>query len=224
MTTTHQTQINIETLGIMRYAHALAIMNKIHEAVARGSADETILVVEHPPVVTMGKRNLQDDLLLTPEHLAQHGVDFALIDRGGSATIHEPGQAVVYPIVRLHPTFLTVRRLVWILEESMIRLAAEFDVEAKRDPINPGIYVGSNKLGALGIRVQNRVSRHGLAMNISNSLDTFRHIVPCGLHTRGVTSLSRELQNSSKNLGREDTLSCGMRLAKIIINLISASH
>lgn len=206
--------MHIEHLGLMRYAVALELMETRHREVADGAAEEVLFVVEHPPVVTMGKRNLTQDLLLSAEELARHGVDFHHIDRGGSATVHEPGQVVLYPIVRVDPLHLTVRKLVWILEEAMIRLAADHRVTAARDPINPGVYVGTNKLGAVGIRIEQRVSRHGLALNLANTLETFRWIVPCGLHTRGVTSLERETKTFL------DVRATGLALAELIRQLI----
>jgi lipoate-protein ligase B len=101
--------------------------------------------------------------------------------------------------MRVEAARFSVRRFVWILEEAMIRVAAFYGVEAARDSINAGIWVGKNKLGAVGIRVSERVSKHGLAFNVNNDLSTFEYIVPCGLRERGVTSLKRELACLGKN-------------------------
>jgi lipoate-protein ligase B len=174
----------------MKYDESLAFMEELHGAISSSSShEEALLLVEHPPVVTMGLRERSTDLVTPQEALASRGVHFQKIDRGGSVTVHEPGQLVLYPLVRVDARRLTVRRLVWALEEIMIMECARWGVEAARDEINPGVWVGPNKVGAVGVRVQNHVSKHGLALNITNSLQTFSHVVPCGIHGRGVTSL-----------------------------------
>lgn len=185
-------------LGLMRYRDALRQMDELHsKIVAEPNSEERLLFVEHPAVVTMGNRERDSDMLFSGEALKARGVDFEKIDRGGSVTVHEPGQIVVYPLVRIDARRRTVKSFVWSLEEAMIRTAASFGVEAARDPINPGIWCGPNKLGALGIRVANHVSKHGLAFNVTNSLATFDLVVPCGIRGRGVTSLQRELSKKS---------------------------
>jgi lipoyl(octanoyl) transferase len=190
--------MRILKFGIEPYLVAMRAMMQAHSNVC-GGGEEVLIVTEHFPVVTMGNREIVGDLVSSPELLATLGVEFVQTDRGGSVTVHEPGQAVVYPIVRLDSAQLSVKRFVWILEEAMIRVASRFGVEALRNPCNAGVWVGNNKIGAIGIRISNHVSRHGLAFNVNNSLDTFRHVVPCGLRERGVTSLERELSKGLKN-------------------------
>lgn len=186
--------MKVRQLGLMKYQSALELMDQLHKEVAENAgADEQILVVEHPSVVTMGLRDRSSDMKTTEAELLRRGVDFHHIDRGGSVTIHEPGQLVIYPIVRVHSRDLTVRRLVWALEEVMIQECARWGLTAQRDAINPGVWLGSNKVGALGVRVAQHVSKHGLALNVCNSLDTFSHIIPCGIQGRGVTSLRAAL-------------------------------
>lgn len=181
----------VRQLGLRRYSEALALMEELHSSIVSDpSAAETILVVEHPPVVTMGLRERSPDLITPESLLKESGVDFQKIDRGGSVTVHEPGQLVLYPLVRVDARLLTVRRLVWALEEAMILECARWGLSAARDDINPGVWIGKNKVGAVGVRVSNHVSKHGLALNVSNSLQTFSHIVPCGIHGRGVTSIA----------------------------------
>jgi lipoate-protein ligase B len=207
----------VRQLGLQRYSEALALMEELHSSiVSDASAAETILVVEHPPVVTMGLRERSPDLI-TPESLLKgSGVDFQRIDRGGSVTVHEPGQLVLYPLVRVDARHLTVRRLVWALEESMILECARWGLSAARDDINPGVWIGKNKVGAVGVRVSNHVSKHGLALNVSNSLQTFSHIVPCGIHGRGVTSIAQtQAGGLNENLPR-----IGERMAADLMNLL----
>ena len=178
--------------GCVSYDEAYQKMQEVHSGVVRKTHSPCLIVVQHPPVVTMGNRNLTEDLLLSPEAIKARGVDYQLVERGGSATVHELGQQVIYPIVPVQPKGLTVRKLVCLLEQSMIDTCKEFGVEAARDKINPGVWVGMNKVGALGIRVKDKVSFHGIALNLVNTLETFALIVPCGLRERGVTSLFNE--------------------------------
>lgn len=209
--------MQVRQLGLIRYSDALSVMDELHAAlVADSTHEETILIVEHPSVVTMGQRERTLDLK-TPEHLlSASGVDFQRIDRGGSVTVHEPGQLVLYPLVRVDARALTVRRLVWALEEIMILECARWGLLASRDEINPGVWIGQNKVGAVGVRVSHHVSKHGLALNINNSLQTFSHIVPCGIHGRGVTSLSQ----SSDTPEKENLPHIGERMAADFIRIL----
>lgn len=205
--------MQILELGLKDYSETLDIMNKIHSDVSAAKSADTLIVVEHPPTVTMGNRERYEDMHIPPEELKFKGVKFVKVDRGGSVTIHEPGQIVIYPILSLKN--LSVKKYVCALEEAMILTCKHYGVIATRDPINPGVWVGENKIGALGIRVANRVSKHGLAFNIDNSLETFGTIVPCGLHGRGVTSLQRE---SDKNLDHLEVESYIVNITKELLN------
>lgn len=195
-------------------------MDELHlEVVSNPTHPGYILIVEHPLVVTMGNRNTAADMLQPAESLAKLGIEFAKIDRGGSVTVHEPGQIVIYPVLRLDTVNLTVKRFVWILEEAMIQFCKQFNVVAVRDPENPGVWVGQNKIGALGIRIKSFVSKHGLAFNHSNSLSTFRVITPCGIRNRGVTTLQNEV--SSQNLSAFPPFSiASRRLAELLNDLL----
>lgn len=186
--------MEIKYLNILPYAQALELMEKIHsEMVADETKEGVILVVQHPPTVTMGNRNLLEDMIVPPDQLKFKGVAYHKIDRGGSVTVHEPGQVVIYPIFSMLKYGHTVRSYVCALEQAMIDTCAHYGVKAARDSINPGVWVGENKIGAVGIRILNKVTKHGLAFNVKNSLETFQTIVPCGLRGRGVTSLEREV-------------------------------
>ena len=193
--------MQVRQLGLMKYKDALAVMEEAHRVVASDpSAEEILFIVEHPPVVTMGLRERGLDMVTPEALLAARGVDFEKIDRGGSVTVHEPGQLVMYPLVRVDARRLTVRRLVWALEDIMIRECARWGIVAARDDINPGVWVGRSKIGAVGVRVAEHVSKHGLALNICNSLNTFSHIVPCGIQGRGVTSVHHTLGSSAPEM------------------------
>lgn len=196
--------MEIKFLGLVPYGQALELMEKLHEEVANNPSHKgTLLVLQHPPTVTMGKRELLGDMKIPPEELKFKGVAYHKIDRGGSVTVHEPGQIVIYPIINLESYHHTVRSFVCAIEQSMIDTCQEFGISANRDEINPGVWVGQNKIGAVGIRISKKVSKHGLAMNINNTLATFDFIIPCGLKGRGVTSLFSELKHK-ENINRDD--------------------
>lgn len=189
--------MHIRYLGLLPYGDALGIMESIHsEITANPKSKGVILVVQHPPTVTMGKRELLDDMLIPPDQLKYKGVAYYKIDRGGSVTVHEPGQIVIYPIFHMEQQKQTVRSYVNLLEEAMIETAAYFGVEVKRDEMNPGVWVGKNKIGAVGIRILNKVTKHGIAFNVNNSLETFSNIVPCGLRGRGVINLEMAIREN----------------------------
>jgi lipoyl(octanoyl) transferase len=191
----------VNPLGQMPYRDALSVMEECHAIVSKDPTHKGFLLcVEHPRTITMGLRDLGDDLLVSPEALAHQGIHFEKIDRGGSVTAHEPGQAVVYPIIRLTSYGLTPKAYIFFLEETVIRFCALYGVKAQRDEINPGVYVGSHKVAALGVRFKDRVTKHGLAFNLTNDLHTFRTIIPCGIKSRGVTTLEREIKGEEKVL------------------------
>ncbi len=188
--------MQIRYLGLLPYSDALGMMESIHSELVNNPTQEgAILVVQHPPTVTMGKRELYEDMLVPQEQLKFKGVAFHKIDRGGSVTVHEPGQIVVYPIFHIQTYQQTVRSYVHLLEEAMIETAALYGVKIQRDEINPGVWVGQNKIGAIGIRIKDKVTKHGIAFNVINSLETFANIVPCGLHGRGVTNLQMAIRD-----------------------------
>lgn len=183
--------IESENLGLVKYQNALDMMNKRHaEIVSNPATSEVILVCQHPPVVTMGMRPQEQEMLISPANLQQMKIDYAKIDRGGSVTVHELGQCVIYPLLHLKRRELSVRKFVWLLEEAMIKTCNHFHVDASRDPKYPGVWVKGQKIGAVGVRIKDHVSKHGIAFNVNNSLNTFQHIVPCGIQNRSVTRLS----------------------------------
>jgi len=193
----------VEDLGRMAYAPAHALQQERLSAVlaARESGSPVggfLLLVEHdPPVITVSRRpSASANLVATPEILARAGVVVEETDRGGDITYHGPGQLVVYPVLDLNALGLNLHTYIRLLEESAIRVCAEFGVGARRDPGATGVWVGEGtgaKVCAIGVRVRRWVSLHGLALNVTTDLDHFGLIVPCGLQGRSVTSLEREL-------------------------------
>ncbi len=153
---------------------------------------DIFLITEHPPVFTLGKRGGRGNLTVDEQFVKSRGVGIVQTERGGDITYHGPGQIVVYPIVLLRGSALSVKTYVDMLEEVMIRCAADSGISAGRDGRNRGIWVGNNKIGSIGIRVRHGVTFHGLALNVTLDFEHFSWIQPCGLSGVGVTSIERE--------------------------------
>jgi lipoyl(octanoyl) transferase len=178
-------------LGLRSYREVWELQHRLHEAVCQGSEPNTWVVVEHSPVVTMGRQAKRENVLFSPGELARRGVDFIAIERGGDVTYHGPGQLVVYPILKLE-RFREVVPLVRSLEGAVIDACARFGVAAERWSSHAGVWVGRNQICAIGLAIQRMASFHGLALNVSTELEYDRLITPCGLRDRGITSLSAE--------------------------------
>jgi lipoyl(octanoyl) transferase len=179
-------------LGVRPYREVWELQRRLHAAVREGREADTWIVVEHEPVITLGRQAKRENLLLSTEELAGRGVDVVEIERGGDVTYHGPGQLVVYPIRRLE-RFREVVPLVRSLEGAVIDCCAGFGVAGERWSDHAGVWVGRNQICAIGLAVQRMVSMHGIALNVSTSLDYDRLINPCGLRDRGITSLSAEI-------------------------------
>ncbi|HSN16076.1 MAG TPA: lipoyl(octanoyl) transferase LipB [Anaeromyxobacteraceae bacterium] len=191
--------LEIRRLGRVGYAAGLAIMNQAAERLRSGdpAEPERLLLLEHPPVVTIGRAGGR--LLASAGWLAAHGVGLHEVDRGGGATWHGPGQVVGYPVVDLRDR-PDVRRFVRDLEEAMIRTCADLGVAAGRHPLHHGAWVGPRKIGAVGVRVDGWITSHGFALNVDPDLSHFGAIVPCGIDdpALGVTSLAAELARAGR--------------------------
>jgi len=178
-------------LGTVPYPDALILQHKLVEAVSRGTISGAVLLLEHPPVFTLGQRGGLENLRVPPAFLEQSGISVIQAERGGNITFHGPGQLVVYPVIDLKPAGLSVAGYVEALEEVMIRTAADWHISACRNPSGRGVWVGAAKLGSIGIRVRRTVSFHGLALNVSVSLTPFDWINPCGLEGVCMTSMAQ---------------------------------
>lgn len=176
-------------LGRMTYQNALAIQEDRLERVVAGTGPETLILVEHEPILTLGANFHPENLLLSSEQYAQRGIDIETTGRGGDVTYHGPGQLVAYPIFR---TGTDLHRWLRDLEEVVIRAVAHWGVEGFRFPPNTGVWTTGGKICALGIKVRRWVSMHGIALNCDLDLAPFGLIVPCGIQGHGVTSLSQE--------------------------------
>jgi lipoate-protein ligase B len=174
--------------GRLSYADGLTLQKQtVLRRVAKEIPD-TLILVEHPPVITMGKMSKEEHVLARRE-----GVEVVRTPRGGDVTYHGPGQIVGYPIVDLTAINLDLKRYLERLEEVMIRAAAAYGVSAGRQPGMTGAWVGDRKIGAIGVRVEKWVTSHGFALNANTDLRGFDLIIPCGLRGKGVTSIAREI-------------------------------
>ncbi len=170
----------------------LELQRKVHDEVARGERGDTWIVVEHDPVVTLGRNAKRTNVLVSETLLAERGIDLVEVERGGDVTYHGPGQLVVYPIVRL-ARFREVVPMVSAIERAVVAMLAGFGIEAGGRREHRGVYVGDAAICAVGIAVKRMVSLHGLALNVSTVLDYDRVITPCGTPEFGITSMEREL-------------------------------
>ncbi|MBI9103169.1 MAG: lipoyl(octanoyl) transferase LipB [Spirochaetales bacterium] len=187
--------VNIVDLGKMEYGKALEIQEKTVPRVLAREIDNTLFMVEHPPVITLGRRAKREHILLSDEELAKEGVELFDISRGGDVTYHGPGQLVAYPILRLDEFGKDLHLYVTMLEETIINLLKKvYDLEpATETGKYTGVYMDSRKITAIGIAVRKWVSYHGIAFNVKTNLKHFDWIIPCGLADRTVTSLEREI-------------------------------
>ena len=192
-------------LGRRPYREVWALQRELHAAVAAGAAPDTWIVVEHEPVITLGRSAKPENLLLGAEALAARGVDVVAIERGGDVTYHGPGQVVVYPIRRL-PRFREVAPLVSALERAVVATLATFGIHAASRKEHRGVYVGDAAICAIGLAVQKMTSLHGLALNADTPLDYDRLITPCGTPEFGITSISRELGRTVRWAEARDVL------------------
>lgn len=183
----------IVELGEMPYLEALSWQQIAHERVALHRADPVLFCVEHPPVLTFGKNATEADLLIGRDQLVREGISLEQVERGGKITAHMQGQLVVYPILPLSRMRLSVRQYICSLEVAMIKTLAAFSIEAARHLEYPGVWWQGQKMGAVGVRIQNRVSLHGISLNVNNSLDLFRKIIPCGIKGNAVCNMAAAL-------------------------------
>jgi lipoyl(octanoyl) transferase len=179
--------------GVVPYAEAVALQERLHQDRLEGRIPDTLLLLEHPPVITLGRRAHEEHLLLDREALARRGVEVHEAARGGDVTYHGPGQLVGYPIIDLMRRGKDVHRYLRDVEEALIRALAHWGLNGERVPELTGVWVGNDKVAAIGIGVRRWVTWHGFALNVTTELDAFRMIVPCGIRDRGVTSLARLL-------------------------------
>ncbi len=185
--------LDIRRLGRISYAEGLALQERLVDERKRLVTGDTLLLLEHDPVVTLGRNARAENLLISEDLLKARGIALFDVGRGGDVTYHGPGQVVGYPIIEIPEGRRDVHRYVRDLEEVMIRVCGEYGFAGRRISGKSGAFVGENKIGAIGVRISRWVTSHGFAFNVNTNLTGFDVIVPCGLRDQGVTSLSKLL-------------------------------
>jgi len=187
--------LTVRELGVIDYSEALELQARLISQRREALIPDTILLLEHPHVITLGSSSNYEHVLLDESELEKRGIKLFEVGRGGDVTYHGPGQLVVYPIMDLKPDRKDLHRYLRDLEDVLIKVACSFGVQANRDPSGTGVFTELGKLGAIGVRVSSGwITSHGIALNVSTKLDFFETIIPCGIRDRGVSSLERELE------------------------------
>jgi len=184
----------ISFLGLTPYDEAHELQRDLVERRKRDEIPDQFLLLEHPHVITLGRAANRANVLADDTVRAQFGVELFETGRGGDVTYHGPGQLVGYPIIKLLPGHQDIRRYVWNIQEVLVRAARDFGVESEpRGGDHVGVWVGDDKLAAIGVRISRWVTMHGFAFNVATDLNYFQLIIPCGIRGHGVTSLQKLL-------------------------------
>jgi len=176
-------------LGKKDYKETWDLQKELQKKRIEGKIADLLILVEHPPVYTLGKNADDSNLIATKEYLKNQGIDVYDIDRGGDITYHGPGQLVGYPIFNIREMGLGIKNYVHNLEEALIKMLKEYQIEGKRIEKLTGVWVGENKIAAIGIRVSRWVTMHGFALNVTPDLTKFGGIIPCGITDKGITRM-----------------------------------
>ncbi|MGA1843634.1 MAG: lipoyl(octanoyl) transferase LipB [bacterium] len=184
-------------LPVVDYQEVWDLQRLLVTARKEGPLDrDVVILTEHPPVYTVGRRGGMQDLRVTEDFLRTKGISVIRIERGGNITFHGPGQIVMYPIIDLRRAGMGVADLIERLEGIMLRAAADYGLTATRNPLNRGVWVGQRKLGSVGIAIRRGISFHGASLNVTNSLEPFSWINPCGLKGIEMTSIAQEISGT----------------------------
>jgi lipoic acid synthetase len=183
----------VSWLGLIDYQDAWDIQLRLVHQRAAGQIPDQLLLLEHPPVFTLGRRGRTANVLSSDEAILAAGAQLVHSDRGGDVTYHGPGQLVGYPVLYLEESERDVPRYVRRLEQAIIRTLADFGIESGREPEFPGVWVGEDKICAIGVKISEWVTLHGFALNVITDMRFFEHIVPCGIVGKGVTSMEHLL-------------------------------
>jgi lipoyl(octanoyl) transferase len=188
------TPLRVEDLGLRSYSEVLELQRELRRRRIAGElAEDVLLLVEHPPVVTLGRGTRASSLPLAPAELERRGVEVFEVERGGDVTLHAPGQLVGYPILDLRQHREDLHWYLRRLEDVLISALDRMDIEAGRNPGRTGVWTAGRKIASIGIHVKQWVTLHGFALNVSTDLDRFDLIVPCGIPQVVMTSVAAEL-------------------------------
>lgn len=184
--------LQIRDCGLADYRQILQTQQLLREKRQQNEIPNTVLIVEHPAVITLGARQSSNRLLVNRKDLAQKHIDVVDVRRGGGTTAHNPGQLVFYPILNLQKTSLGINEYIRELEAIGAELLEQLDVRSTRRKGAPGLWIGEKKIASIGVRVSRSITYHGMAINIHNDLSIFDFIVPCGLDNVEMTSVLKE--------------------------------
>ncbi|XP_022154074.1 octanoyltransferase [Momordica charantia] len=207
--------LKIWKMGIVNYRDALHLQQSLVAARKACKIPDTLLSLQHPPTYTLGKRRTDHNLLVPESDLEKLGAELHYTERGGDITFHGPNQAILYPIISLRNVGFGARKYVENLELSMIEMAGLYGVKARAgEKGETGVWVGDRKIGAIGVRISGGITSHGLAFNLDPDLTYFKHIVPCGIADKDVTSLRRETEAvlPGEAVLEEQLISCFVKL------------
>ena len=208
-------------LGRVEYPAAWSWQRELFLARLDGDLGDSLMLLEHPPTYTLGRRAIEDDLVYDEAERYERGISMHRVDRGGRATYHGPGQLVGYPIMALGERYDVVNYL-RRLEEVVILTLADYGVPAGRDPEHTGVWVGPDKIGAIGVKITRGITMHGFALNVSTDLTMFEGIVPCGIQNRWVTSI--EQQTGTAPALRDVAHKAAVHLAEIFDRELEWTH
>ncbi|MEO0092218.1 MAG: lipoyl(octanoyl) transferase LipB [candidate division WOR-3 bacterium] len=181
-------------LGFCDYKIALEKQKEVWAKRVNGEINDTLILVEHPAVFTLGKSGKEENLLVSKINLQEKNIPIYRVERGGDITFHGPGQIVGYPIFKLKNSLVSVRRFIYKIEEILIEVLKEFNIVAQVSHPNIGVWVGNKKIASIGLAVSKQVTFHGFALNVSTELDYFNYINPCGMRNIKMTSMQEILQ------------------------------
>lgn len=184
--------LQIRDCGIADYREILQMQQMLREKRQQNKISNTVLIVEHPAVITLGARQSSNRLLVNREDLAQKHIDVVDVRRGGGTTAHNPGQLIFYPILNLQKTSFGINEYIRELEAIGTELLKQLNVHSTRRKGAPGLWIGARKIASIGVRVSRYITYHGMAINIQNDLSIFDFIVPCGLDNVEMTSVLKE--------------------------------
>jgi lipoate-protein ligase B len=187
----------VRDLGQQDYESALDYQRRLVEQRKKDEITDVLILVEHDRVYTMGRNAKDKNVILSKTELDQHGIRLVKTDRGGDVTYHGPGQLVGYPIINIGGEDRGVLWYVQKIEEVVCRTLEKFGLEASTDSHNRGVWIGNDKIAAIGVRVTRQITMHGFALNVSVNLDDYKGIIPCGIVGKGVTSLDRFIPSVS---------------------------
>ena len=222
-------QIDVRWLGLIDYREAWRLQKRLVEERVGGEAPDTLLLVEHPAVLTLGRQADESHVRATPGELARRGIELIRVERGGEVTYHGPGQLVAYPIVKLSERGILLRPFVRVLEGALADSCRALGVEADRRDGHPGCWVDSagarpRKIGALGLRIERGVSYHGVALNVTVDLAGFDLIDPCGMPDVESTSIARELGQATDDPSASDVKAVATLFSAAFAERLARAH